>query len=55
MHATRRLGLLTTAVLLLEFVSAEYQNKAIWLLAAATIVMLGRSSPLLTARSRARI
>lgn len=50
----RRLGLFTTAALLLEFVSAEYQNKAIWLLAAATIVMLGRTSPLLALRSRRR-
>ncbi len=50
----RRLGAFTAAALLLEFVSAEYQNKAIWLLAAATIVMLGRTSPLPTPHSGRR-
>jgi hypothetical protein len=48
----RGLGLLATAALLLEFVSAEYQNKAIWFFAAAVIVMLGTSSPLLQLRRR---
>ena len=38
----RRLGVLTTAVLGLAFVTTEFQGKGLWLLAAGTTVLLQR-------------
>ena len=38
----RRLGVLTTAVLGLAFVTTEFQSKGLWLLAAGTAVLLQR-------------
>ncbi len=43
-RSLRRLGLLTTVVLGLAFVSTEFQMKGLWFLAAGTTVFLGRGA-----------
>jgi hypothetical protein len=46
-RSAQLIGLLTSAAMGVSFVSTEYQNKGIWLLAAGAIALLGRTSPLL--------
>lgn len=46
------LGCLVSAVIGISLISTEYQNKALWFLAAAGIVMLGPDSLLQPARTR---
>jgi hypothetical protein len=50
-RSMRSIGLLATTVLAFGFVTTEYQSKGTWFLAAAAIVLLGRSSPLWPART----
>ena len=50
-RSMRSIGLLAATVLAFGFVTTEYQSKGTWFLAAAAIVLLGRSSPLWPART----